>query len=271
MTISLDDGGGDQAGTRLQIANGYYSFFLHAFLTLGAWETATGEKMWERCPFYQKIPPLWAYIAPESSDTAGRTLEFITGVYRTVDPDMASLAKWMVDRWGRSKYALVHRLILGDMRVQAKSPAQLNLPLARYIRGADAFVSRSSWEDDATVVYAVARYLDTSRYEHESGTFGIHKGSTRLATRGWGSKTKATPATHSGLWVCNPATGEYFQGSTYWSGLNNYPEKTHRADHALEVVTRRGTPAIPVSFKAWVSGTSVHSRIPHPSKRSTSP
>jgi hypothetical protein len=237
MTISLDDGGGDQAGTRLQIGGGYYSFFLHAFLTLGAWETATGEKMWERCPFYQKLPQLWAYIAPVPPNDSGRTLEFITGIYRTSDPDMASLAKWMVDRWGRSKYGLVHRLILGDLRVQAKSPAELKLPLARYIRGADAFVSRSSWEDDATVVYAVARYLDTSRYEHDSGTFGIHKGSTRLAARGWGNKTRATPATHSGLWVYDAVAGEYFQGSTYWSGLNNYPERSHRADHALEVVT----------------------------------
>lgn len=50
-TISLDDGGGAQAGSYEFLGSGYYTMFLHAFMPLGAWETATNQPMWARKPF----------------------------------------------------------------------------------------------------------------------------------------------------------------------------------------------------------------------------
>jgi len=218
-SISLDDGGGEQIGSDLAFGSGYYMMFLHAFMPMGAWETATGQAMWRRSPFFQKLPSYWAYDRHKRPAYLGNeTPELLTGIYRDIDPDAAALARWEVDKWGRGRYLLVYRLILGDLRVVPKSPEQLGLPTAKYIRGADLFVSSRDWNENAVTVKAYSRYLDTNRYEPGSGVFSIQHGSDPLAVPAEPSKQYLFPGFYSGLWIydANSINGEKFQGSTYW-------------------------------------------------------
>ena len=60
-SISLDDGGGEQVGGDGNFGTGYYNMFLNSFMPMAAWETATGQSMWARSPFFSKLPSYWAY------------------------------------------------------------------------------------------------------------------------------------------------------------------------------------------------------------------
>ncbi len=223
--VSLDDGGGTQAGSAGQLGGNYYAFFLHAFLPMGAWETATGQVMWARSPFFQKLPFYWAYEKSKLPSSLGKTmLEAITGIYQNIDPDAAALARWQVNKWGRSPYTLLYRLVLGDLRVTPKSPEELGLPTAKYIRGADLFVSSRSWDENAVTLTAISRYFDTSRYEPASGTFAIHRGLEPLAVPAEPKKIKKTAGLYSGLWFYSPndVLSTAFQHNTYWSNNRVY-------------------------------------------------
>ncbi len=225
-SISLDDGGGTQAGSAGELGENYYGFFLHSFLPMGAWETATGQPMWARSPFFQKAPFFWSYEKSKHPDKLGKSMpEMITGIYRDIDADSAALARWQVNKWGRDQYLLVYRLILGDLRVTPKSPHQLGLPTAKYIRGADLFVSSRSWEDNAVTLTAYSRYLDSARFEPASGSFAIHRGQEPLAVPAEPLKQHKSAGMYSGLWIYDANNWHYdpehgkgttFQQSTYW-------------------------------------------------------
>lgn len=240
MTLSLGDGGGEQSGMHTSLGDGYYSMHLHSMMPLSIWQSATSRQMWSRSHYFQKMPQYWTYAAKSSPANTGlATLEYITGIYKTIDEDAASLAKWLLEKYGRSSYHLVFRLIHGDLRVTAKSPEELGLPTAQYIKGADLFTSRTSWDDSDSVVLSVySRYLDTSRYEPYSGVYAIYKNEKPLLVRGMASKTKPTNATYSGLWIYDSGNGESGQGSTYWGrkSFGNYAG-TNRAVEAFSPVS----------------------------------
>ncbi len=224
-SLSLDDGGGAQAGSYDRLGNGYHAMFLHSFMPMAAWQTATGQAMWSRSDFFRKLPSFWAYEKSKTPTNLGQMIpEILTGIYRDIDPDAASLAKWMVDKWGKYSYALAYRLILGDLRVQAKSPAQLGMPTAKYIRGADLFVSSRSWDENALTVTAYSRYVDSSRFEPGSGVFAIHRGEEPLAVPAEPNKTAVSAGFYSGLWIYDPNDlgDTRFQKSTYWSSDRAY-------------------------------------------------
>ncbi|NOY83925.1 MAG: hypothetical protein GXO96_03705 [Nitrospirae bacterium] len=236
-SVSLDDGGGSQAGTYGKLGQGYYAMYLHSFLPMGAWETATTQPMWARSDFFRKLPSHWAYIKNKAPSNLGQVMpEFLTGIYRDIDPDAAALARWMVEKWGRHKSLLVHRLILGDLRVVPKSPQELGLPTAKYIRGSDLFVSSRTWDNDVLTLSAYSRYMDTNRYEPSSGSFAIHRGQEPLAVPAEPNKTAASEGYFSGLWIYDPSnpTETKGQNSTYW-GLG-----PNRANHAYEAVSQAG-------------------------------
>ncbi len=241
-SVSLDDGGGTQTGAWGSLGTYYYTMYLHSFMPMGAWETATGEAMWARSPFFQKLPFYWAYEKNKRPSGLGSSMpEIITGIYRNIDPDAAALARWQVDKWGRSNYLLVYRLLLGDLRVTAKSPQDLGLPTAKYIRGADMFVSSRNWDENAVTLTAFSRYLDTNRFEPASGTFAIYRGKEPLAVPAEPHKLRASAGSYSGMWFYDPtdnlnvnSQGLKLQASTYW-GLG-----PSRADSAYEAVSQSG-------------------------------
>ncbi len=220
-SISLDDGGGSQAGTYNSLGEGYYTMYLHAFLPMGAWETATGQSMWARSDYFRKLPDYWAYLKNKKPSNIGTAMpEILTGIYKDIAPDTAALARWQVNQWGRYgvNRLLVYRLILGDLRVAPKSPQELGLPTSKYIRGGDVFVSARSWDENALTVTAYSRYMDTNRFEPGSGLFAIYRGDEPLAVGAEPNKTAVSNGYYSGLWVyesSNPK-GTKGQGSTYW-------------------------------------------------------
>ncbi len=217
-SVSLDDGGGAQVGSYDKLGNGYYAMFLHAFLPMASWETATGQAMWSRSDYFRKLPFYWAYEKSKTPENLGVALpEMLTGIYRNIDPDAAALARWMMNKWDRHKSALVYRLILGDLRVAPKSPQELGLPTAKYIRGADMFTSSRSWDEDAVTLTAYSRYLDTGRFEPDSGAFSIVRGLEPLAVQAEPNKTKISEGYLSGLWIYDSSDvgGTRFQKSTY--------------------------------------------------------
>jgi len=232
-SISLDEGGGSQAGSYDRLGNGYHAMFLHSFMPMAAWQSATGQAMWSRSDFFRKLPSFWAYEKSKTPSNLGQMMpEILTGIYRDIDPDAAALARWMVDKWGKYSYALVYRLILGDLRVLPKSPEQLGLPTAKYIRGADLFVSSRSWDEDALTVTAYSRYVDSNRFEPGSGSFAIHRGQEPLAVPAEPNKQAVSEGFYSGLWIYDPSdlSETFFQKSTYWSGDRAFNAYTVASD-----------------------------------------
>ncbi len=236
-SVSLDDGGGAQAGTYDRLGNGYYSMYLHAILPMAAWETATGQSMWSRSDYFRKLPAYWAYARNKNPTNIGSAMpEILTGLYKNSDPDVAALARWQVDRWGRYKRILVYRLVFGDLRVAPKSPQALSLPTTKYIRGGDVFVSSRNWDETAVTLTAYSRYMDTNRYEPNSGLFAIYKGSEPLAVGAEPNKTRVSNGYYSGLWIYDPGNpgGTKGQDSTYWGFGSN------RANDAYTAVSDPG-------------------------------
>lgn len=133
-----------------------------------AYETATGDVETLRYPFYEEIPQFLAigmdgstppkYGANYSADEANQFAVFYPLCTGNSDPVQAQLSRWLHDRSGRAYAttgsvpgsAMIVRMLVGNPRVKGKSPGELGLPLT-YL-GADTWVSRSSWGDDADCV-----------------------------------------------------------------------------------------------------------------------
>ena len=197
MTISLDTGG-------VSDTNQYYAYWVEVLHAIAFWETATGEPMWSRTPFMTKSPQsiLTSRDGVKPSSRIMSAIEFITGI---ADGDVAALAKYTTEYYGTSGYQVVYRAILGDMRVVAKTPAELNIPTAGYIRGDQVFYSKDSWEDDAVSLYVRSPYLNIGRGPGSEGVFAIDIGKLNpLAPRVRISKTQETAGHSSGMWIYDP-------------------------------------------------------------------
>jgi hypothetical protein len=242
-TISADSGGLSQVGGQGDPGSGYEAMFMTgAGLMLPAWETATGESLIDKTTYFRTLPQFVAqYYHPVSNmrTAAGHALEYITGI----GGDAAHLAAWLLQKYGRARYTLVPRLILGDMRVTPKSPEELGLPLTAYHNGMSCVISRNSWGDDALAVSLFARYSDTNRYEPQSGAISVYRGSKPLLVRGSGPKTGITYANSSAPWIWDDGVEESLgQGSTYWQKLNNDLEnRVPRANTAFPVLDPENT------------------------------
>ncbi|MCU7937326.1 MAG: fibronectin type III domain-containing protein [Candidatus Thiodiazotropha sp. (ex Dulcina madagascariensis)] len=235
-TLALESGGGHQAGISQLAGTGYESMFLvGAAPFLGAWQSATNEELLSKTTFFEKLPYYisYAYLHNDNiGEQAKQTLEHITAMG---SEESASLAKWLLERYGRARYARVMRLILGDLpRVTAMSPEQLGLPKAAYLPGADLVVSKTGWADNDTSLFMFARHWDTSRYEPDSGVLSIYKGNKPLLVRGIKGKKAYDFHANSGMWIWdeNNEKSTLGQGDTYWGRMNT--------------PSRRATSAVPV-------------------------
>ncbi len=199
MTMSLDTGGFSDAATE------YYSYWMEAVHAVAFWESATGQPMWSRSPWLKEGPQslLTSREGMKPSARIRSAIEFVTGMY---DGDTASLAKYVVNYFGGpSKYHTVHRAIFGDMRVVEKTPAEVNIPTAKYLRGDHVFYSKDSWEDDAVSLYVRSPYINVGRGPGSEGVFAIDIGKRQpLAPRVRISKTQETAGYSSGMWIYDP-------------------------------------------------------------------
>jgi len=223
MTISLDTGGASGTAS-------YYNYWAEVLHAIAFWETATGQPMWSKAPFMEKGPQalLTSRESIRLGDTVMSAIEFITGV--SSNADTAALAKYVVEYFGASDYHKVYRAILGDLRVTAKSPAELNIPTAKYVRGDHVFYSKSSWDEDNSVsLYVRSPYINAGRGVGSAGVFAIDKGRKHIAPRVIVSKTHAVAGFHSGMWIYDPTDTSidvkhiaYQSKGTYWSGNRSY-------------------------------------------------
>ncbi|MCF6226885.1 MAG: hypothetical protein L3J22_11385 [Xanthomonadales bacterium] len=197
MTISLDTGG-------VSITNQYYSYWSEVLHAIAFWETATGQPMWSRTPFMTASPQslLTSRDGVSPSSRIMAAIEYISGV---ADGDTAALAKYTTEYYGASVYHTVYRAILGDMTITAKTPTELNIPTARYLRGDQVFYSKDSWEDDAVSLYVRYPYLNVARGPGSAGVFAIDIGKGQpLAPRVRLSKTQEIAGHSSGMWIYDP-------------------------------------------------------------------
>jgi len=213
MSMSLDTGGFSEAATE------YYTYWMEAVHAVAFWESATGQPMWSRSPWLEQ-GPLSLLTSREGVGPSARimsAIEFATGMY---DGDSASLAKYVVNYFGASKYHTVYRAIFGDMRVTEKTPVELGLPTAKYLRGDHVFYSKNNWGENATTLYVRSPYLDIARGVGSEGVFAIDIAKrTPLAPRVQISKTHESAGYSSGMWIYDPTTEITSRQSrgTYWS------------------------------------------------------
>jgi hypothetical protein len=238
-TMSIDSGGGHQAGLKPGPGTNYAGFYLiGSSVFLSAWQSATGEQVLSKTNFFERYPfymtAAYKNIHPPG-EQAKKVLEYVTGLGTQ---DSADLSAWSLNRYGRAKKGLCLRLILGDLtRVTPKSPSDLNMATVTYLKGADLVVSRSDWSEDAVSVFMFARHWDTSRYEPESGSLGIYRGSKPLLVMGSDGKRNYSYENSSAMWIWEDGNMEKTlgQGSVAWNKLNNLEYKSVRPRIAANV------------------------------------
>ncbi|GEM_PF-4909938 len=157
--------------------NYQYLSFNNAKMFAGAASTALGINFFKTCSWFSQYPlQFLCNVLPYqmggdhflSRNDAGqletarnerytRSLITIGAALAKDDPNMAALAKWLLDRHGDNTklkenpraYALFYDFIWGCKEVPAQSPQQLNIPLTQKL-GLGQIVMRSSWDDAAT-------------------------------------------------------------------------------------------------------------------------
>ncbi len=240
MSVSLETGGTSQLGVD------YFGYWVEVVHAVSFWETATGQSIWDRVPLLTQNPramltgrdgvstPDGVIAGKIGLDPNYRTtsaLEYITGV---AQGDTAALAKYAVEFYDQSNFNEVYRAILGDMRTTAKSPAELNLPTADYVRGDHTFYSKESWADDAVSLYVRSPYINVGRYVGNEGVFALYKGKTPISPRAKNGKTQPHAGVQSGIWIYDPTA----------------------TDAKKRPLQNEGTfwaPIIPRSFDAWTT------------------
>jgi hypothetical protein len=112
-----------------------------------------------------------------------RSLIAICAALAKDDPNMASLAKWLLDKHGDNTklretpraYALLYDFIWGCKEVVAKSPQQLNIPLTQKL-GLGQIVMRSSWDDAATrITFWAQKWWLAPHAHYDQASFTIEK------------------------------------------------------------------------------------------------
>ena len=240
------DTGGSQAATGPTNVTGYVGFYIGPnMLAAGAWSSATDQNLWPKMNFF-RYWPIWntyANATPLSKDDFGLdTMEVVSGKYKTYDSDMAGLANWYQRQYGTSdkKSTLIPRVIWGDSRVTPKSPSDLDLPLAKFLRGADICVSRNNWEKQGTIVAMRSRYIDTLRYEGESGCLWVYQGHSPILVRPRTGKWRDQATSCSGLGFRNAQISRNRLGTKQGAGETYWGAGPKRVGNAYDAANNPG-------------------------------
>lgn len=240
LNLMAFDTGGSQAETGPSNAAGYVGFYVGpTMLMTGAWDSATDQDIWRQMNFF-RYWPLWNTYdndTPLDSFNFGLdTMEIVAGKYKQIDPEMASLGAWYVKQYGASDKGttLIPKLIWGDRRVAPKSPSELGLPLARFLRGADICISRDSWKKSGIMVAMRSRYLDTLRFEGESGCTWIYQDHAPVLVRPKTGKWRDVAATCSGLGFRDSRIKKNRLGSRQGAGATYWAAASDRVQNAFD-------------------------------------
>ncbi len=176
MVLYLEGGGWEEGMS-------YFPCNYRIFPHVAIWKTATGQDYFARMGYFRNVPYWMAHaVVPQASPGIGRTISLFrysaervgshpwlllegmvfaaTGYLKDCDPAGAALARWWFDRHGAAleklRYGLVFGLLLGDPRVEGRSPAELKLPRTLVMPGMGLVYMRSSWSDADAAVLAFA-------------------------------------------------------------------------------------------------------------------
>ncbi|MDZ7289576.1 MAG: hypothetical protein ONB44_09025 [candidate division KSB1 bacterium] len=181
--------------------NYQYLSFNNAKVFAGIAGTALGTNFFKTCSWFRQYPlQFLCNIIPYKIDgeylisrnDAGqlekvvresftRSLITVCAALAKDDPNMAGLAKWLLDTYGKNfnenprAYSLFYDFIWGCKDVQARSPQQLNLALTQKL-GLGQIVMRSSWDDDATrVTFWAMKWWVAPHAHYDQASFTIEK------------------------------------------------------------------------------------------------
>ncbi len=240
------DTGGSQAETAHTNTAGYIGFYAGpTMLMTGAWDSATNQDIWSQTNFFRYWPHWNTYDneTPLSASELGLgIMEVVAGRFQKIDPDMSSLAAWYLDQYGRSETAanLIPAIIWGDRRIKAKSPGDLEMPKAKFLRGADVCVSRDNWEKTGTIVAMRSRYIDTLRFEGDSGCTWIYRNHEPILVRPRTGKWRDTAANCSGLGFRNPKIKKERLGTKRGAGATYWGAPPGRVKNASDAANLAG-------------------------------
>lgn len=177
--------------------------FNNAKMFAGAAGPALGTNFFKSCSWFARYPlQFLCNVLPSpvdgnyllSRNDAGqlevtrnerftRSLITICAALAKDDPQMASLAKWLLVKHGDDKklkedpraYSLLYDFIWGCKEVPAQSPQQLNLPLTQKL-GLGQIVMRSSWDDAATrLTFWAQKWWLAPHAHYDQASFTIEK------------------------------------------------------------------------------------------------
>ncbi|TWU11246.1 hypothetical protein CA54_00500 [Symmachiella macrocystis] len=243
------DSGGSQAGNHSHgPLSGYNEmFFSTASMLMSAWESATGDELFSRDNFYRKLPHWLVYdldVEQSIGSASGmQVLRQLTGIYKEIDPEMASLAAWLSQKYGEGQYNELVTLILGDKTVVPKSPEEIGLPTSAFLRGADRWYSQTGWSENDTRVELTTRSVDTNRYEPAAGLLSITSDKEKLLISGQAKKGSKSVVFGSGIWLwpTDNSPTHIQESSTYWGGRHlSRDERVRRASNPYKVATQSG-------------------------------
>jgi hypothetical protein len=175
--------------------------FNNAKMFAGAASSALGTNFFKTCSWFSQYPlQFLCNVLPYQIDgnyflsrnDAGqletarnerytRSLITICAALAKDDPKMASLAKWLLAKYGDNfhdnprAYSLFYDFIWGCKDVPAQSPQQLNIPLTQKL-GLGQIVMRSSWDDAATrLTFWAQKWWLAPHAHYDQASFTIEK------------------------------------------------------------------------------------------------
>jgi len=236
LNLMALDSGGSQASHDSDNVSGYAGMYAYSCLLYhGYWTSGAGDNLWDRSNFYRFFP-LWNTYDNDSPlrNNGLAIMEVVAGRYQKSGPDMSALAAWYLKEFGFGEINnnfLLPKLIWGDRRIIPRSPEALGLPLAKHLRGADCFVSRSSWSKNATVVNVATRTLDHLRYDPAPGVISIYQDGKPILVDTRKGKWRRKPVTASGVQLGRGV------GSMYWKPPHQFYKRIRRPTSTLQVVS----------------------------------
>lgn len=223
---ALDSGGIQSGWNHDRVMDGYEEYFTAYMIPyMAAWDSATGDDSFTDNNYFRLMAHRTAYRWHKGiiigAPRLQQTVTQLTGLYRDSDPQMAGLARWLVDQDSMGGYQSLETLVLADLAVEPIHPKDIDwMPLGKTLKGDDICHTRSSWEPNATCVQLFTRTMDSHRCEPEIGGLHIVRNGVPLIMRGRGRKgsDESLLTANVNIYPKGGRLETNNQGDSYWGG-----------------------------------------------------
>ena len=169
---SLRGAGANQHGGKGSPYSGYESFFQLGALGLPLWDAATGENTLGEYNPFNDFPNhmVYTYLHRIPGTLGGGQSDYLEMITGQATGDMQGLSKYLWDEWSSGDgFNTVDKMIFGDRRVTAQSPATLSLPTSVKSEAAEIIHHRNSWNITDDVFSVSAKHMNIRRYPMHPG------------------------------------------------------------------------------------------------------